>query len=186
MIYTSRQSLLHGLNLQRQQPRIVPAERQIPAHEPESRMSTASPNRPHLSFFVEAPDIPNAVRDFLPERDARLRAHVLVSCREDDFVRAEFRPVREAQAAGQDLGDLLALFDFDLAVCDHLARANVDVVSTAALEVFEQETGVVGAAVDLEAGFFQAFVDRGVVFTSELCYFGLLLFEQRRREAPHE
>ena len=70
---------------------------------------------------------------------ARGPTHVLVPSREDDFVGREFSAVGEKEGTGLDLADFLALFDFDLAVDDKLGGADINVVASAALEVFHEE-----------------------------------------------
>ena len=178
------QSLLHGLDLQRQQSGIVPAECQIPSHEPKSGMAAATPDGSHLSFAVPAPDITKPICHLVSKDDPRLCPHVLVSRCEDYLVCLELRAISEPESMGEDLGDLLALLDLDLAVCDHLAGAYVDIVTSAALQVFDQQTGIVGSLVHLESGLLQSFDNRGILFADNLRHLALLCFEQRRRETP--
>lgn len=145
-------TLLKTFDLERQQLRVVPADGQVTAVEPEARVATLLPHDSHLALIVEAPDITDLVGNFVTEHDPGLGSHVLVACGKDDLVGFELAAVGEAEAVGENGVDLLAVLDLDLALGDQLGSADVDVVASAALEVLEEETSAIGAAVDLEAG----------------------------------
>lgn len=105
-------------------------------------MAGLPPYRAHFAFRVITPDVADTVGYFITEDLSRLRPHVLVPSGEDDLVRFEFRAICKADAVWEDLIDFLALLHFDLSVDDQLRTADVDVVASAALEVFHEEAGI--------------------------------------------
>ena len=155
LIFIFTDPFLERLDLQREHAGIIPAEGEIAAKEPEAGMARLPPHSPQLALLVKAPDVFDAVRQRISKDLPRLRAHVLVPGREDDLVRVQLRPVPEAHGVRQDLVDLLALLDLDLAVDDELRRAHVDVIPAAALEVFHKQARAVRALVEFKPGLLQ-------------------------------
>lgn len=185
-IYLLRNALLQRFNLQRQNPRIVPTQCQIPAHKPEARVAAPSPDRPHFALLVKAPDTAHPIGNFVAQDLPRLRPHILVSRREDNLIRLQLRSVGELQSMRQHLRDLLALLDLDLAVDDQLAGPNVNVVAASALEVLEEETRVIGPVVQLEPGLRQPFQRLLVALVLQRGHLDLLRFQDLRRDAPQQ
>ena len=93
--------------------------------EPEAWMTCLPPDRPHLTLGVITPDIAYSVSKLTAENVPCRRPHVLVPSRKYDLVGFKFCAIGEAQAVGEDLFDLLALFDFYFAVDDELRAADI-------------------------------------------------------------
>jgi hypothetical protein len=180
------QTLLKTLDLQRQQPRIVPTHGKIATVEPEARMSALLPDRPHLAFLIETPNITDLVRDLIAKDRASLRAHILVPSGENDLVGFQLTSIGKLQGVRKDLIDLLALFDLDLTRSDELRRADVDVVAAASLEILDEETRAVRPAVGSEPRLFQAREHFLVVLGLQAADLHLQGFEDWRREAVEQ
>lgn len=179
-------TLLNTLDLQRQQSRVIPAQRHVATMEPEARVAAVLPYRAPLALFVETPDILDTIAEFIAVHVARLAAHVQVPRGKDNLVRLQGGAVGELQPVGENLGDLLALLDLDLAVGDELRRADVNVVAAAALEVLEEQAGAVRAVVELEAGLGEAVEDVLVVGALDGADLGLHGLEHGVGEAMEE
>lgn len=85
----------------------------------------------------------------------------------------------------QDLLDFLTLLDGDLAVDDELGGTNVDVVAAAALPVLEDEAGVEGAVVELEADALEALEKVAVQAVDAFCGVDVEAFEDGGGGAVH-
>jgi hypothetical protein len=128
-------------------------------------MATGAGEGPDLALGIEAPDVAGAIGDGGAEEGAGLGAHVLVAGGEDDVIGGEEAAVGESDAGGFEVGDgttaiitaaaaALAVIAValavvavvavvtpprhaDLAGCDELAAAYVEVVASAACKVFD-------------------------------------------------
>ena len=147
-------------------------------------MPAPLPDRAHLALVIQTPHIADTVGDGIAKDQPRLRAHVLVSGREDDLVRVQHGAVRELQARRQDLADFLALLHLNLTVDDQLASANIDVVPAAALQVLDQQACIHGPSIDAEPGLLKALDGLRVVLVNNLGHLGLLQLEELRRDTP--
>lgn len=145
--------------------------------EPKARVPTSLPDSAHFTFLVEAPYISNLVRDLVSEDRSCLSAHVLVSSSEDDLVRFQLRTIGEAQTMREHRFNLSSLLHFDLSGSDELRGANIDVVSAAALEIFDEEACTIWSTVDFEACFGQTCKHILVMFGLQRADFDLQSFE---------
>ncbi len=130
-------------------------------------MARPPPHGAQLPFLVEAPDGLDALAQLVAEDLPRRGAHVRISRSKHNFVGGQFRAVGKGERVLVDGLDLLALLDVDLAVGDEGRGADVDVVAAAALKVLNEEAGVVGPVVELEAGLGEA-VEEGAVLLGNL------------------
>jgi hypothetical protein len=93
-----KKALELGLYLQRQQPRIVPTQRDIPAIEPEARVTALPPDGAYLALGAPALDVAHAIGHGVVKYGARLGPHVGVARSENNLVRFELGAVAETEA----------------------------------------------------------------------------------------
>lgn len=74
-----------------------------------------------------------------------------VPCSEDDDIGVQLAAVLELEPGLRKLLDLAVVLQLDLAVDDHLRRADVEVVTTAAATCVREEAGAIVSEVQLEA-----------------------------------
>lgn len=126
LVRRRRNPLLLSLQPQRQQLRVIPAQRQKAHHNPKVLNTSLLPRNIKLTLLINAPNTPAAFRNTIAES----LAHSVLSIREPGSENNEIE--LSLSSTGEDdfvLGEFLnvAVFDFDLAVDDVLACSGVEV-----------------------------------------------------------
>lgn len=94
-------------------------------HAPQILHTNLLPRTTRLALIVEVPDRVELLSDLLADDRAHGRARVAEAAREDDDVRLELGAVLEDHALFREALDGPRGLDLDLAVDDHLRRADV-------------------------------------------------------------
>ncbi|RUA25291.1 MAG: hypothetical protein DSY73_02100 [Actinobacteria bacterium] len=89
------------------------------------------------------------IGDVIPEQFADQIVLTLEAGRQDDKIRRQRVPIPHLGAIGDEAVDFGKLYNSNLAVRDQIRATDIEIISTAALEIFELPTRIVGV-IDLE------------------------------------
>lgn len=170
---SSVQALLNSLDLQRQELRVDPTQRQVPAHEPQSRMATGAPHlsstqisknslkhyvpkgmtyRINLTLPIQIPHVLTPIRLLLAERLRHARPHIIVAGRQHDDISLQPPSISEDQRVLlKALDTIRAVGNLNLAIADELRAADINIVPTTTGDVLPEKPTTIWAPVQHEA-----------------------------------
>ena len=122
-----------------------------PPTNPKAGLRRTAPHIAELSSLVKTPDLANAVGDSVPHEMTYNILLVLVARSRDDDICLCNAAVLHKKAVGDDPINVLVVQKIDLSFDDQIRRADVEVVSAPASEVFHLIPGIVRFSVGSKA-----------------------------------